>query len=145
MTFTAELKDVEAWSGGDLLPPGNYEVEVTEALEGKSSSDNPQLELELTAISGEHKDGSIRDWIVVIPTTAGKVKQILGAFGVGDNLDGTVKFEASDLMGKRARIVVRNETYDGKERTRVKAYEESKGEAPASSNGKKSDEEDLPF
>lgn len=138
--FSIDLTDVEAWEASDILPSGTHRVEVIKAEEGSSSNGNPQLELELRAYEGEYQDGTIRDWIVVTPKTAGKVKQILGAFGA-DKLDGQVNFGPEDVMGKKAQIIVRTEPYNGQERSRVKAYEAASESAPAS----KSDEEDLPF
>lgn len=142
MTFKVDLEGVEAWAAGQILPPGSHNVEVVEAKEGESGTGKPQLELELLAYEGEYEGGTIRDWIVVIPKTAGKVKQLLAAFGVGD-LDSEVAFEAEDLKGKKAQILVRNEPYDGKDRSRVKAYEPV-GELATASNGSGS-EDDLPF
>lgn len=146
MTLTIDLTNVEAWEAGDILPPGTHYVEVASAAEGTSSNGNPQLELEMRAVGGEYEGGTIRDWIHFTPKTAGKVKQVLGAFGVGD-LDSQVSLSADDLLGKRAQILVRTETYDGKERTKIKAYEAaaSPAENGNGSSPAKSDSDDLPF
>lgn len=146
MSFELDMEGVEAWQAGDILPPGHHEIIVTESKEGTSSGGYPQLELELTATGGEYEGGSIRDWVVVIPSTAGKVKQLLEAFGVKVP-DGSLSFEASDLDGKTARILIREEPgQDGKPRSRVKAYEPSEGTTAATSNGQRSEDKDpLPF
>lgn len=147
MPFELDMTDVEAWVAGDILPAGTHTIEVTDTEEGTSSGGHPQAELDMRCVSGQYVDGTIKDWIVVIPKTAGKVKQILEAFGV-ENLDGKVTFSASDLKGKRANIVVREEPYDGKPRSKVKAYEPAS--EVAATNGSepteaKADEDDLPF
>lgn len=145
MSFELDMKDVDAWEAGDILPAGHHDIEVASAAEGQSTGGHPQLELELTATGGEYEGGRIRDWVVVIPSTAGKVKQVLEAFGV-EVPNSSVRFGASDLNGKRARILVREEPdQEGKLRARVKAYEPL--EAVASSNGStaKKDDDDLPF
>lgn len=148
MSFELDMTGVETWSAGDILPVGHHDVQITESKQGQSSGGHPQLELELTATGGEYEGGSIRDWIVVIPSTAGKVKQLLEALGVKVP-DGSLSFEASDLEGKRAKILVREEPdQEGKPRTRVKAYEAAEGEpvgAASNGNGRKSDADDLPF
>lgn len=147
MSFELDMTDVETWSAGDFLPPGHHEVQVVSSTQGTSSGGHPQLELELTATGGEYEGGSIRDWIVVIPSTAGKVKQLLEALGV-EVPNGALSFEASSLEGKRARILVREEQgQDGKLRSRVKAYEASEGETgQAAANGAaKQDKDPLPF
>lgn len=146
MTLTADLTDVEAWAAGDILPPGTHQVIVIAAEEGKSSAGNPQLEVEMQATAGEHQGGTIRDWIHFTPKTAGKVKQVLEAFGMAS--DGSISVEASAFINKRAQILVREELYNGETKTKVKAYSPASGEAPAAtSNGQsaKSDNDGLPF
>lgn len=146
MTLTADLTNVEAWAAGDILPPGTHQVMVISAEEGKSSAGNPQLEIEMQAVAGEHEGGTIRDWIHFTPKTAGKVKQVLEAFGMTS--DGSVSVEASDFVNKKAQILVREEPYNGEMKTKVKAYTPASGDAPAAaSNGQqpKSDNDDLPF
>jgi hypothetical protein len=141
-----DFTDVEAWEAGEILPAGTHDVTVIKAEESMSSSGNPQLELELEAFEGPNKGGRIRDWITVIPTTAGKVKQVLTALGL--EVDGKYTIDPDNLVGRKAQILVRNELYDGKERSKVKGYEPSGatgGASPPSTNGAKKDEEDLPF
>jgi Protein of unknown function (DUF669) len=116
-----DLTDVEAWRGGVILPPGEYTVQVDDATEETSSGGNPQIKLEMRAIGGEQDGGTISDWVTVIPKTLGRVKQVLEAMGV-QNLDGQVSFEAAELIGKKCRIVVRDELYNGETKTKVKAY-----------------------
>lgn len=143
MTLELDLTDVEAWEGTTILTPGEYDVAVDDAKEGTSSGGYPQLELQLHAVSGEQQGGQIRDWIIVTAQSAGRVKQVLLALGVP--ADGKVKLEASDLIGKRCHIIVRNEPgQDGKDRSRVKAYLPASGRSDAAGNGK-SDDAALPF
>ena len=103
-----KLKDmdkVEAWSGtgGTLLGVGPHNVTIETVEEGKSGNDNPQLELELTG-----EAGSIRDWIVVVPQTYGKVKSVLEAAGITVQ-EGDWDFNPQSLVGKRVRIIVGEE------------------------------------
>ena len=142
MALEINLTGVEAWEAGDILPPGRHTVKVVEAKEGQSRSGAPQLELQLESIEGEYKGGTIRDWVTFSQKAAGRVKQVLFALGVNE-LDGTVQVEAQSLVGRRATIVVRTEPYDGKDRSKVVAYEAA-GEPAAASNGK-GDDDDLPF
>lgn len=141
-----DLTGVEAWSGAVMITaPFEGMVEVTDAKEGESSGGFPQLELELRAVGGEQDGGTIRDWIVVIPTSLGRVKQVLEAMGVA-NLDSEVEFQPAELVGKQCRIVVRDEPYNGEMKTRVKAYQ-SVGAATngGSPTAVKDDKESLPF
>jgi hypothetical protein len=145
MTLNVDLTDVEAWAGGIITPPFDGLVEVDDAEEGASSGGHPQFMLELRAVEGEQAGSTIRDWIVVTPQSAGRVKQVLEAMGVS-NLDGPVAFDAPELIGKRCRIVVREEPYNGEMKTRVKAYQPA-GAATngASSTGAKDDSAKLAF
>jgi hypothetical protein len=56
-----------------------------------------------------------------------------------------VSFEASELKGKRCRIIVRNELYDGKERTKVKAYQSVGAATNGSAASTTDDDKSLPF
>lgn len=144
MTLKIDLTNVEAWTGGSILPPGEYTVEVDDASEGTSSSGLPQLELNMRCVDGELRGDQIRDWIVFAPQTAGKVKQVLDALGVP--ADGSIDLDAAKLVGRRARIIVRSELYNGEQKSRVKGYEpagNATGATPVAA-GKK-DDDDLPF
>jgi hypothetical protein len=139
-----DLTGVEAWEGAVILPPGEYLVEVDDATEETSGSGHPQIKFEMRAVGGEQEGGTIRDWVTITAQSLGRVKQVLDALGVAD-LDTVVSFEPAELVGKRCRIVVRNEMYEGKERTKVKAYQP----AGAATNGHAAptgtDVADLPF
>lgn len=146
MTLEMDLGGVEAWEAGSILPPGRHLVKVVEASEGKSASGHPQLELKLEATDGEYAGGTIRDWITFSAKAAGRVKQVLLALGWAE-LDGKVSVNPDDVVGRKAWIVVRTEPYDGKDRSKVMAYEAADGaeSTPSASNGAKADDEDLPF
>lgn len=152
--------DVEAWSGGVYLNPGSHVVKIVSAEEGKSkSNDNPQIQIELEAVSGPEAGATIRDWWTITPSTLGKIKQHLQALGA--NLPaGQFNLDASTLVGQSCKIVVREETKnDGSGDTRnvVAAYtkvsanaaEEAAdvfgdGAEPAPAGGDEA-EEDVPF
>lgn len=139
-----KLKDmdkVEAWTGG-ILPVGPHIVTIEKVEEGKSSGGHDQLELEFVATDGQ---GSIRDWLVVIPSTYGKVKQLLDACGI-DTESGDWDFKPDTLRDKTLGIRVGEEPdrQDAtKMRKRVLAYipadDAAKTDVPASNN------DDLPF
>lgn len=117
----SNLNEVDTWEGGEILPPGTYVCQIDEAQEGTSSGGHPQIELSLRALGSEHNGGTIRDWIVVLDTTLGKVKSLLEAASVripeGDfDLDPTI------LEGQRVQILVREEPYEQKLRSKVKGY-----------------------
>jgi hypothetical protein len=146
-----EMAATEAWSGGVMIPPGKHVVTVQEAAEGKSSGNFPQIELRLEASDG----ASIRDWIVVIPQTYGKVKQLFEAAGKPIQ-DGQEEVTAQALLGCRLLITVQEKpdrVDPSKTRTRVEAYEPVPGQAgvpsasypPATAQGAGAINDDIPF
>lgn len=137
------LDEVEAWKGGVYLPVGVFDVKCTHEAHVESSKGNPQIELEWEAIEGEHKGASIKDWVVVIPSTLGKVKGLMEACGV-DIPKGEFELKPNDFLGLHCRIVVRKE--DGDEYPRVRAYTTSDLPMPDTSgmNGTTEDER-IPF
>lgn len=140
------LKDVEAWSGGGAyLGIGTHPAEITSASEGESSGGHPQFELEWTAIGGEQKDGTIKEWLVVIASTKGKLKGLLEACGV-EITDALDEVNPSDLEGLQCNIVVRKENPDDKY-PRVMGYLPL-SEIPADTtglNGSSETDERIPF
>lgn len=142
MSIKVNLNGVDAWEGGVILPPGKYVARVTDAEEGQSSGGDPQIQLQLRAVGGEHDGGEIRDWIVVNAKTLGKVKQVLSALGLPS--DGELDLDAASFVGKSCEIVVRNEPYDGKDRSRVKAYSPAQGQSDVTPAGATTSS-DLPF
>jgi hypothetical protein len=60
---------------GQMLPAGRHVCEVYEIEGGGNSSGGyPQIELKVG-----NADGEMRDWIVVLPSTIGKVVQLTDA------------------------------------------------------------------
>lgn len=116
------LDGVEAWSGAGTLPPGQHVCKIEEATEGTSSGGNPQVELLLRATGGDTAGASIRDWIIVIPSTLGKVRQFLEAARCAIP-QGDFAFPTGQLTGRSVLVTVREEEYGGKTRARVVAYE----------------------
>ena len=123
----------EAWevSTGTMLPEGDHFVKVIEIDgTGTSSGGHPQIELRVG-----NAEGSIRDWIVVIPSTVGKVVQLTDALGLERPSDAEVKEEGTGyrfsqtylgkLIGKPVGVVIRDEPDrmdPSKTRTRVQGY-----------------------
>ncbi len=143
-----DLTDVEAWTGGGGLPPGTYDVSIEEATEGTSSGGYGQFELLLTC-----PQGRMRDWLVIVPKTLGKLRALIEAAGLSVP-SGEFDFDPSELVGKLVQIDVAEETYDGKARARVQGYRPSakqRGAAGKTSSGDTSStksaatEEDIRF
>lgn len=138
------LDAVDAWSGGAILPPGWHEVSVNQVNETKSTNGHPQAEIRM-----DSPEGSITDWVTVTSESLGRVKQVLLAFGI-EIPAGKFGMDWSQLVGRQVRVFVREEPKNdgsGQTRTKVKAYEPSRGGAGASSGmpGASREGDDLPF
>lgn len=120
--FNLTLDGVEAWKGGNgPPPPGEYMCRIDDAGEGYSSNNHPQIELSLSVATGEFQGATLRDWVVVIPETLGKVRQLLEAAGM-QIPQGEFQMSAHDLRGRSVQAVIREEDWRGKKRTRVIGY-----------------------
>jgi hypothetical protein len=89
----------QAWElsdGGGILPDGDHKVFVLE-VDGTSTSSgsHPQI-----VVKCGNDDGEIRDWIVVIPATIGKVNQLTDAIGLDRPDDEQVKPEGTGFRLK---------------------------------------------
>lgn len=154
-----DMNETEAWSGFVPLRPGSHVVRCTSAKEGTTKKNgHPQIELELEAISGEERGASTRDWITVIPSTYGKVRQVLEAFGLPLPSEGG-SVSANAFVGKTCKVIVRPEEKNdgsGDMVDRIKGYKAlSEGDVVESvkdafdgeeiSAGTPSVEEEIPF
>lgn len=102
------LEREEAWKVSNILPPGWHVCKITDSQETESGQGNPQIELDLEAIGGDNAGGSIKDWIVVVPQTYGKVKQLLQAAGV-EVPAGDAQLDVAVLKGREVSILVKQE------------------------------------
>lgn len=139
------LTEVKAWADGAFLTPGTHPARIIEAEEGLSKEGNPQFELKWEAVAGEEKGGTIREWVVVVPATLGKVRSLMEACGV-DIPPGEFELNASDLIGHGCSIVVRKQDPSDKY-PKVVGYSQT-SDIPADTTGlgaSKGAEVDVPF
>jgi hypothetical protein len=122
----------EAWEvSGGFLPAGDHICTVRSVDgSGTSSGGHPQIEVEVG-----NDLGTIRDWIVVIPSTVGKVTQLTDAVGLDRPTDEQVKPDGSGfrldpkylarMINRRVGVLVRPEPDQrnpGQTRDRVRGY-----------------------
>lgn len=146
------LDQAEAWSARTILGPGKHQVVIESAEESTSSGGHPEIQLEFEGI-GASAGGGIKDWLVVIPKTYGKVKMLLEAAGIAVE-GGDWDMPVASLKGKKVAIYVtqkpdRNDPT--KVRSEVVGYEpvgDTDG-VPMDTNGlgagEKIADEDIPF
>jgi hypothetical protein len=119
MTNENPFATEKAWNvseGGGILPAGEHVVEIYEAdgAGPKSSGGYPQI-----VVQAGNADGTTRDWIVVIPSTIGKVVQLTDAAGLERPSDAQVEADGpgyrldpaylEKLVGKQVGVVIRDE------------------------------------
>lgn len=130
MPITIEnLDEVEAWTGsaGMPIPVGEHIAEIDEVEEKPAGTGSPQIIITWRVVDGMHRDATSREWLVIVPPsssssgTYGKVRSFLNAvhWPIGS---GTFVVPTFELKGRRAQIVVREDTYDGKTRLKVVAH-----------------------
>jgi hypothetical protein len=123
----------DAWepSADAILPAGDHVVKVLDIDgSGNSSGGHPQVELRMG-----NAQGSLRDWIVVIPSTVGKVVQLFEALGLERPTDDQVVQDATgwrfdpkyldQAFERSVGVIVREEpdrNDPSRMRTRVKGY-----------------------
>lgn len=131
------LDKVEAWKGEGSLPPGAHEVTIESLEEGTSKNNHPQWTIEYG-----NDLGSIREWMVVIPESYGKVRRLIEAAGI-EVKGGDWEFDPSTLVGRKVRIIVGEEPSQddpNKKFRRVQAQQ-----PPQSGNGQGAAADNLPF
>jgi hypothetical protein len=127
--------EAEAWdvSGGQILSarPEPYLCTI-ESVDGTASSSrgNPQIDVKLVA-----NEGSITDWVVVLPQTLGRVVQLTDAVGLPRPKDEEVAPDGegfrlhpqylASMVGKQVGVFVnaeRDQMDPTKMRDRVRSY-----------------------
>ena len=103
----------------EAVKPGEYHCEIINAEEGKSQSGgNSIISLKLRL----ENEAVLYDRLVFTPSAFWKIDSFRAAIGQKVVPDEEVNIEADELVGKTARIRVVNETYEGRQRSKVAAW-----------------------
>jgi len=102
----------------DHVEPGDYEVEIVDAVETLSKSGHEMIELKLKTSAGSY----LYDFLVFIPNAYWKIDSFRAATGEAVTPDEETEISADDLVGRTgtARLVI--EEYNGKKRNKVVAW-----------------------
>jgi hypothetical protein len=112
----------------DHVEPGDYEVEIVDAVETLSKSGHEMIELKLKTSAGSY----LYDFLVFIPNAYWIIDSFRAATGEAVTPDEETEITADDLVGRTgtARLVI--EEYNGKKRNKVVAWMTPKpGRTPA--------------
>lgn len=102
----------------DHVEPGDYEVEIVDAIETLSKSNHEMIELKLRTSAGSY----LYDFLVFIPSAFWKIDAFRAATGEAVTPEQDVEIVADDLIGRTGTARLALEEYNGKKRNKVAAW-----------------------
>ena len=102
----------------DHVEPGDYEVEILDALETTSRNGHEMIELKLRTSEGSY----LYDFLVFIPSAFWKIDAFRAATGEEVTPDEDVEITADDLIGRSGIARLSLEEYNGRKRNKVAAW-----------------------
>jgi hypothetical protein len=130
----------------DFVEPGDYQVEILDAVETVSKGGHEMIELKLRTEAGSY----LYDFLVFIQTAFWKIDAFRAATGEQVTPDEDVEITGDDLIGRTGTARLTVEEYNGKKRNKVAAWLAPKpGEKPAAKSAPKSQrsasDDNIPF
>jgi hypothetical protein len=135
----------------DFVDPGDYQVEVIDAIETVSKSGHEMIELKLRTSAGSY----LYDFLVFIPTAFWKIDAFRAASGEVVSPEDDVEITADDLIGRSGTARLTVEEYNGKKRNKVAAWLPQKAGCmpakstpaakPAAQSQPTNSDDDIPF
>jgi hypothetical protein len=102
----------------DFVDPGDYQVEVIDAIETVSKTGHEMIELKLRTSPGSY----LYDFLVFIPNAFWKIDSFRAATGEVVSPEEDVEITADDLIGRNGKARLSVEEYNGKKRNKVTAW-----------------------
>jgi hypothetical protein len=102
----------------DFVDPGDYQVEVIDAIETVSKTGHEMIELKLKTLLGSY----LYDFLVFIPNAFWKIDSFRAATGEEVSPEEEVEIIADDLIGRTGKARLSVEEYNGKKRNKVAAW-----------------------
>jgi len=102
----------------ELVPAGDYEVEVIDALETVSKSGHEMIELKLRTSPGS----LVYDFLVFTPSAFWKIDAFRIATGETLVPDEDVNLTGDDLIGRTGRVRLVIEEFNGRKRNKLAAW-----------------------
>lgn len=123
----------------ELLPEDSeWPFEVEKAMDKDSANKNEMIELQLRVFNGSKKGPLIFDTLVFVEAAFWKIDAFRRATGEKFKEGQQMSFSADDCVGRKGRLVVTVDSYQGKSRNKVKFYvteeDQAKGSVPAAGN-----------
>ena len=102
----------------DFVEPGDYQVEVIDAIETVSKTGHEMIELKLRTSAGSY----LYDFLVFIPNAFWKIDSFRAATGEEVAPEDDVEITGDDLIGRTGTVRLIVEEYNGKKRNKVAAW-----------------------
>jgi hypothetical protein len=102
----------------DHVEPGDYQVEVVDAVETTSKNGHEMIELKLKTLEGSY----LYDFLVFIPSAFWKIDAFRAATGENVTPDEDVEITADDLIGRTGQARLALEEYNGRKRNKIAAW-----------------------
>jgi hypothetical protein len=102
----------------DFVDPGDYQVEVIDAIETVSKTGHDMIELKLRTSAGSY----LYDFLVFIPTAFWKIDAFRAATGEEVKPEEDVEITADHVIGRTGTARLTVEEYNGKKRNKVAAW-----------------------
>lgn len=102
----------------DHVEPGDYQVEVVDAVETTSKNGHEMIELKLKTSEGSY----LYDFLVFIPSAFWKIDAFRAATGESVTPEEDVEITPDDLIGRTGTARLALEEYNGRKRNKVAAW-----------------------
>ncbi|MEI6818072.1 MAG: hypothetical protein WCL19_00575 [Verrucomicrobiota bacterium] len=102
----------------EFVEPGDYQVEIIDAIETISKGGHDMIELKLKTSAGSY----LYDFLVFIPTAFWKIDSFRAATGEDVKPDQDVEISADHVIGRTGTARLTVEEYNGKKRNKVVAW-----------------------
>ena len=102
----------------EFVEPGDYQVEIIDAIETISKGGHDMIELKLKTSAGSY----LYDFLVFIPTAFWKIDAFRAATGEEVKPDQDVEISADHVIGRTGTARLTVEEYNGKKRNKVAAW-----------------------
>lgn len=102
----------------EFVEPGDYHVEVVDAIETMSKTGHEMIELKLKTLAGSY----LYDFLVFIPNAFWKIDSFRAATGEDVIPEQDVEIAADDLIGRSGFARRTIEEFNGKKRNKVAAW-----------------------
>lgn len=109
----------EVKAGFEPIPEGTYLAQIVEGKVETSKEGNAMINWRFDICEGDATGKPLWDYTSLQPAALWKVKSLIETAGIPFDPKG---FSTEDALGKRLRLKVTLEEYEGKQRNKIDAY-----------------------